>query len=601
MPSALDTLKESWQSQWPRALACWSHYVKLSEPRWCLTAGDAQREGLTDSFAMIRLHDHAIVVALRQIQTSKLENFAVEILAHEIGHHVYCPADLLDNARLLARTRRGLPTRETSAPMIANLYADLLINDRLQRTANLNMFGVYEIMEGENRQSNQQNSSRLWTLYLRIYEVLWSLPKNQLASGKIDEQLDADAVLGARVIRSYAQDWLGGAGRFAMLCLPYLIEDRENTLAQINAWLDAMKAGADPSGGVPDGLTEIDADEIAGAIHPAFDPKISGIKAEAMNSKPGEGVGRGSTEKDMSHREPLEYGEILKALGVNLSDHEIAVKYYRERARPHLIRFPQKPAPQSMEPQAEGLEEWTLGSSLESIDWLHSTVYSPHIIPGLTTLRRIWSDVPGGQPEATPLDLYIGIDCSGSMIDPRRELSYPVLAGAIVALSALRVGAKVKVVLSGEPGNSIATDGFIRDENTILKTLTDYLGSGYAFGIHRLEETFTEVPTRPVHVLVITDHDIFLMLEQEGTTGTYNSPQTGRGWNVARECLALAGGGGTYVLHMDAESETAGIARMQNDGWNVHCIRDWPDIIAFARAFVRENYEVLNLQNSTAK
>ena len=29
--------------------------------------------------------------------------------------------------------------------------------------------------------------------------------------------------LGARLIRSYARDWLDGSGKFAALCLPYLL------------------------------------------------------------------------------------------------------------------------------------------------------------------------------------------------------------------------------------------------------------------------------------------------------------------------------------------------------------------------------------------
>jgi hypothetical protein len=30
---------------------------------------------------------------------------------------------------------------------------------------------------------------------------------------------------------------------------------------------------------------------------------------------------------------------------------------------------------------------------------------------------------------------------------------------------------------------------------------------------------------------------------------------------------------------------------MSADGWNVHTIQDWPDLLTFARAFARDNYE----------
>ena len=139
---SLAALHDAWLAAWPTALNTWSPYIKLSEPIWCFTQKDEEREGLTGSFAMIRLVDHHVVISLRQVEEEKLQNFAAEILAHEIGHHVYCPADLTDNARLTARLRRGLPSREQYAPFISNLYSDLLINDRLQRSAGLSMAEV---------------------------------------------------------------------------------------------------------------------------------------------------------------------------------------------------------------------------------------------------------------------------------------------------------------------------------------------------------------------------------------------------------------------------------------------------------------------------
>ncbi|MBI3469605.1 MAG: hypothetical protein HY000_41930 [Planctomycetes bacterium] len=197
--TGLNELKDAWLAAWPEALALWSRFVQLHEPIWCFTPEGEKREQLTGSFAMIRLVDHSIVISLRQVEERRLERFAREVLAHEIGHHVYCPADLTDNARLLARIRRGLPTKEHFAGSISNLYSDLLINDRLQRSASLDIAGVY-------LQLSSQDPTPLWTLYLRIYELLWKMPRGQLAQGKCDAALDQDAQLGARLIRSYAKD-----------------------------------------------------------------------------------------------------------------------------------------------------------------------------------------------------------------------------------------------------------------------------------------------------------------------------------------------------------------------------------------------------------
>lgn len=158
-----------------------------------------------------------------------------------------------------------------------------------------------------------------------------------------------------------------------------------------------------------------------------------------------------------------------------------------------------------------------------------------------------------------------------------------------MVLSALRSGARVKVVLSGEPGQSISTDGFIRDPNMCLQVMTNYLGTGYAFGIHRLAETFTkDLPSgRPAHILIISDSDMFTMLEEKGSKRL--------GWDVAREALQRCGGGATYVLQIPdvpspALSENSSVQRMLADGWNVHTVVNLEELLAFARKFSREQY-----------
>src|SRR5438477_915557 len=130
----VNSLLNQWRTHWPEALGVWSKFTRLREPRWCLTHEAAAGEGLTGSFAMIRLSDQAVVIDLAQVSESHVEAFPLEILAHEIGHHVYAPANLNDNARMLARMRWALPLKEHLAGFIGNLYTDLLINDRLQRS-----------------------------------------------------------------------------------------------------------------------------------------------------------------------------------------------------------------------------------------------------------------------------------------------------------------------------------------------------------------------------------------------------------------------------------------------------------------------------------
>lgn len=384
-----EALRARWEGAWAPALAAWSRYTQLRPPTFCTSAAQEEQEGLTGSFAMIRLRDHAVVISLRQVEEQGLGAFAVEILAHEIGHHVLSPGDLRDNARLLARVRAGLPTVETAAPMVANLYADLLINDRLQRQAGLDLAGVYRALRAP-------TGSRVWGLYLRIYERLWARMRGELHPWAGDARLDSDADLGARLVRVYARDWLQGASRFACLLLPYLLEDQERAQAQGLAlpWLDGLGAGVGEL--IPDGLAGLDDDELGGVLHPAEDPRVTGAPMSTAEL-PGTGTGaeRVGGVKNR-YRDPLGYVALMEALGVKVQKQEMVARYYRERALPYLIPFPTRRLPQASDPLPEGVELWEPGDPLHALDWVETLSRSPVVVPGYTTVERTWGESAGG-------------------------------------------------------------------------------------------------------------------------------------------------------------------------------------------------------------
>lgn len=600
------TLRERWLAAWPNALAAWSRFTRLSEPRLLTTDADAEREGLTQSFAMIRLNDQAVVVNLARIRALDLDSYALEILAHEIGHHVFCPADLTDNARLLARIRRGLPGQERSAPMVGNLYTDLLINDRLQRSARLRIGDIYRRLADA---AGDSPPDLLWTFYMRTYEILWSAQRGTFAralvasgagardgaAGLDDDdavRIEGDAQLAARLIRVYGRDWLRGAAKFAVLVLPYLPESGESQTERIlRPWRDTDAAGA---GGLPDGLAEMDEDEIGEIVHPASDPEISGLDdpaaADAAGRAPEEG-GAGKAGGRGQFRQPFEYGQILRQLGVDLSDHDVAIRYYRERAMPYLIPFPVRVLPESTEPLPEGLEPWDIGSPLEAADWTQSVLLSPRIVPGMTTLQRVWGTTQGAQPENEPIDLDLYVDCSGSMPNPQVAVSYLTLAGAIIALSALRAGGRVQTTLWSGAAQFRKTDGFIRDSDAILRILTGYFGGGTAFPIHILRDTYQarKKTDRPAHILLISD---------EGVTTMFDKDEKGNsGWEIAAAAVRRAGGGATMALNLvldwktstDADSERLRRANKEQ-GWGIFAVRDWAELVAFSRGFSRQTF-----------
>lgn len=568
-----EDLAARWRRAWPDALAAWSAYTLLREPRFFEGNREARKKGLAGQIAAITLDDNRVNVNLATVRDRGLEDLALPILAHEVGHHVYVPGSLTDNGRLVAAIARmltGLPP--SAARMLANLYGDLLINDRLARRANVDVAAVYRKL----RQPDSE--SGVWRVYTRAYEHLWRLPAGALAPDGLTPEQEADAQLVARIVRSFAGEWLRGARRFATVMYRWLADDEAAKREQPYVVLglgDAGEAGGDV---VPDGLAEIDPSEVGdddGFDDDILDPfrEGTGKPKETDRNVPSKG----------QFREPFEYGQVLKALGLTVSDEDAAARYYKERALPHLLPFPRRRSPHAVEPLAEGWESWSAGDPLEELDVEGSILQSPVLVPGVTTMRRVYGESPGTDPARTPVDLDLYVDCSGSMPNPRVDVSYLALAGTILAVSALRAGARAQATLWSGPGDFRTTGGFVTDERKILAVITGYLGGSTAFPLHILRDTFAArtAADPPAHVAVVSDDGIDTMLspDEKGTAGA----------TIARAALARARGGGTLVLNLGGRTLPAADA-FEEIGFRVHSVSAWEDLLAFARAFVRETY-----------
>ena len=580
-----DGLVALWQDAWPDALACWSRFTRLRPPLLCTTSAQAREEGLTGSFAMIRHVDQTVVIDLALLATLKLDDRPTEVLAHEVGHHVVAPASMLESGRVIGRMRVALPGQERHAPMLANIYADLLINDRLQRDEGLAIDHLYATLNA----AGSARPSRLWTMYQRVYEILWALPTGTLAAGHDDRggegraRLEGDAQLGARLLRSYASQWADGAGRFAALCFPYLHADDE-AMAPARPWGDAVGAGE--GAGIPMGLAEDDPQAVVGAIHPSMDPALTGLGADDADgdtdgpAAPAEASTgpRGQGQR----REPFEYGEVLRALGMDLTDHEVAVRYYRERAVPHLVPFPSVVRPTPGELFPEGHQPWSVGEPLEAVDWAQTVWTSPVVVPGVTTVQRVMGRDDTSPPRPVPLDLDLYIDSSGSMPNPQVALSYPALAGTVLVLSALRAGARVQATLWSGARQFQTTDGFTDDRDAILRVVLGHIGGGTAFPLHVLRDTYRDrtPDDPPVHILVISDSGISTIfnVDEEGTPGE----------EVQRMALRQARGGGTWVLELPGAWDIP--PQWPDLGWRVERVSGLADLVGVARRFARTTY-----------
>jgi hypothetical protein len=132
----------------------------------------------------------------------------------------------------------------------------------------------------------------------------------------------------------------------------------------------------------------------------------------------------------------------------------------------------------------------------------------------------------------------------------------------------------------------VSTPGFVRDEHAVLRVLTGFIGGSTAFPIHVLRDTYAarEPSAPPAHVLVVSD---------DGVTTMFDRDEQGRdGREVVNHALARAGGGATMVLNLWGEvAADPALVAAAADGWDIHVVRDWPELVSFARAFSRRTYE----------
>ncbi len=545
---------QNWKVKWNEALGLWSDYVKLSMPNFVNTSESG-------SFASIRLTDHQIVLSIPEIQKFKLEDYPLEIMGHEIGHHVYCPGDLTDQGRLIYIIQTSLPRYEHLAPMLVNIYEDLFINDKLKRQHNLRMEEVY--------QKIGKQEEKFWNFYMRTYEILWALPENTLTEGVLENQIHADATLVNRIVRNYPNDWIRGAFDFGNICYPYFINNNnESYLNKMKIFFDTKEIGKGAE--IPSGITEI---EIESILNDGNDPSLGKQK-----------ISEESSQTPSPTLTPSQYSAICGAMGITVSESDLAYKYYKEKALPYLVSFPSLITPGAPEALLEGTDLWDIGSPIENINWIESLLKSPVVIPGYTTLENEYGEMPSYEVESNPIDLDLFVDCSGSMPNPLTEISYLTLAGAIITLSALRVGSKVRATLWSGENEYQTTDSFIRDEKSILKILTGFIGGGTCFPLNLLKTEYLnrDPKKRKTHILVISDDGIDTMYSQNYETDTRI---------FVKQMLENAGGGGTMVLNLYSTNLSEPIQHMKDNGWDISRVASWPDLIEFSKNFVKKTYE----------
>ncbi|MFC8190425.1 hypothetical protein ACFUMH_02045 [Cellulomonas sp. NPDC057328] len=576
----LDALAEAWRARWPDALAAWGRASRMHPPVLHTSPVPGARSFAWYDTRRVEVHAdlvHALALGV--------EDHALAVLAHEVGHHLLAPVDRRTGLRIAARVRAGLVDQDHLVGVVANLWCDLLVNDRLQRTGGADWAATWRALAPA--------SDPLMALVLRADEMLWHQPRGSLTGPGVDVDEGA-AWLCARLVRAYARDPVGGAAGFASLVRTALPEDALRDL-DVRRLRLVVCGDADEGTGLPAGLAG-DPSLAAPVLHPSLDPAVvgdvtggaTGTADEDVQPPVADASAPGSAHGTLgSTLLPGDLHAVLLALGDTTSLEDVAIAWYRDRAAAYLVPFPVERTPGVPEHLVGGYDTWEVGDDLADVDWTGTVTASPVVLPGVTTVRReVLDDAPALARE-TPVDLDLYLDSSGSMPDPKR-FSAIALAGAVLALSALRVGARVQATTWSGPHQVAGTDGFTRDPEAVLRAVVAHFGGATAFPLGVLRRTYLgddgrpPAATRPTHIAVVSDDGARTMLADASPDGDGPTP-------LAVQALERAGGGGSLLLDVPEGWRSRTEAGLPA-GYDVHWVGADTDLVDFARDFARRTY-----------
>ena len=569
---------QSNEAAWETAKLTWSKYIRLLDPIISDDEAFLKKEAMINEIARFSLANLRVVVNLDEIKKDGLEDHLDVILAHEVGHHVLAPGNLVTLARLV-NFLTGM-FEPVVAGYVVNIFSDLLVNDFLYIQRGMPVDAVYKMLKSAAMKTGKiKIDDQFWSLYMRIYEILWRLPVDTLTTPVLPS-IERDAKIAARVLRTYSKRWFTCLKNLSYIFKPYF--PIENASLQFGLPLiDKIVAGEgalDKMGGFA-----TVSDEESDKPNPrAYD----GVLGRPDKNAPQHGVTN-------QPRQPTDYLNTLINIGA-ISDSErtrALIQYYTELAMPHVIPFPTIDKA-TIEPINEGSDRWTVGEELIDIDLFESIKESPIIIPGVTTRKLIMGEDKGFEQQKVPVDIDIYQDTSGSMGDPGCGVSYTTIAAFIIVLSALRAGASVQATAWSGPDQAVSTSGFSKNKEEILKTILFYHGDGTQFPcqvLERYEKRPKNAP--PVHIIVTSDDDISSMIS-DYEVKTKAGVEKRNGYETMKKAVQHGKAKGSLLLCIPFMNDNTKntIKDLQKIGFEYFNVADWQQIIAWAKAFSKKHF-----------
>jgi hypothetical protein len=394
------------------------------------------------------------------------------LLDHGITHYTFCPWDFHTHLRLYAAAKKVVGDKEL-AKQVSNHFIDVIADTHCVKKR------FTEIPELHRNLKKGAIEEVIASLYQKIWGMDLGIPPSKMG---VKGRTDIVRRL-ARIPYLDRSRWGESIQKFARTLKPLLIEDQKEQGGQ------GGKGERNPQG--EHDLNHYSSEEI--------DQGLRDYARQTMTL---------SEFKDVVE----DFSDELRGAGYGMeggmgrgqgNSVDADVLFYMKLAENYSIPIKKFPLEEKGSLHPHSHCPWEIGVPFQDVDvW---TSFGK-IMPGIT---QVWTKREGkgrGKIEGTP-DCLIVIDSSGSMINPRKSLSYAVLGAACATNAYLHNNSKVAVYnFSDAPMGGKDILNYTDRREDIYRVLCKYFGGGTALDLEDLMPLIQGKKT--LDLFIITDMKI---------------------------------------------------------------------------------------------
>ncbi len=460
---------------WPR-LKRKHFYPELPTPRAGEKVDPVQEGGERNEGVGLEMKQKQMTINpafISQMRDKMPEEKVIEaLLDHGITHYTFCPWDFHTHLMLYAEAKKVMGDKGL-AKQVANYFIDVIADTHCVKKKSTAIPELHRCLD------KGTVEEVIASLYQRIWGIDLGIPLSK-GSRKGHEEVVRRL---SRIPYLDRSRWSDSIQKFARSIKPLLFEDQKGGENK------GAKGNSNPQG--DHDLTHYSYEEIDQGLRdyvkermalPEFREVVGDFSDELKEAGYGMegGMGRG------------------QGLPIDAD-----ILFYMKLAENYSIPLKKLPIDKKGSLHPHSHSPWEIGLPIQDVDiW---TSFGK-IMPGLT---QTWKKKEGkgkGKMEGTP-DCLIAIDSSGSMLNPRKSLSYAVLGAACAANAYLRNDAKVAVYnFSDAPMGGKEILNYTDKRESVYYVLCKYFGGGTAL---ELEDLIPLIQGRKsLDIFIITDMKI---------------------------------------------------------------------------------------------